>query len=108
MVDRSGEAVDFKYLETFAAGDQHVIAEVLTLFREQGLTWGPRLDRPDEGWRDLIHSIKGVSRGVGALALGDLAERAERDGPDVLPEVRAGLDATLAAVEGYLARTGGD
>ena len=99
--------VDFDYLETFAAGDMRVVAEVLELFLEQALIWQAGLAQPGDGWRDVVHTIKGASRGVGAVALGDICERAEREGPGSLSGVRAGIDAAVAAVEGYLARLGG-
>jgi outer membrane receptor for ferric coprogen and ferric-rhodotorulic acid len=41
--DISG-AVDFGYLEGFAAGDSGVVDEVLELFREQAALWTPMLD----------------------------------------------------------------
>lgn len=100
-------AVDFDYLEGFAAGDMQVVTEVLALFQAQAEGWRPRLVAPDDGWRDLVHTIKGASRGIGASALGDVAERAERGGAAVAGEVLAALDAAVADIEGYLARIGG-
>jgi hypothetical protein len=87
--DISG-AVDFSYLEGFAADDATVIDEVLALFRQQALLWGPMLDSSHPGWRDALHTVKGAARGVGAFALGDACERAEADG---------GLDAVLTALD---------
>jgi hypothetical protein len=103
----SGEAVDFDYLETFAAGDMQVVTEVLALFQGQAEMWLRKLDTPDEGWRDLAHTIKGASRGIGANALGDAADRAEKGGPHLAPELRSALNDALAAIEGYLTRIGG-
>lgn len=103
----SGEAMSFDYLETFAAGDMRVVTEVLNLYREQGLAWQAALDPPGPGWRDVVHTIKGAARGIGAVKLGDICERAEKEGETGLPEVRRCLAATLAAVEGYLTRIGG-
>lgn len=98
-----GNAVDFQYLEAFAAGDRGVVADVLGLFLEQAKAWEIGLARPDAGWRDLTHTIKGTSRGIGAHELGDLAQRAEAEGPEAAPQVLAALNAAVAEVEAYLA-----
>jgi Hpt domain len=95
-------AVDFAYLETFAAGDGEVIEEVLGLFREQAALWSVLLDPVSPGWRDAVHTIKGASRGVGAFALGDACERAEQGEAATLNGVRDALDAALADVAAYL------
>src|SRR5687768_2865654 len=66
----SDEAVDFDYLEGFAAGDMQVVTEVLALFQGQAEGWIPRIERADPAdWRDLAHTIKGSARGIGAAAL---------------------------------------
>ena len=103
----AGEAMSFDYLETFAAGDMRVVTEVLDLYREQAQKWQAALDPPGADWRDVVHTIKGAARGIGAVKLGDIAERAEKEGETAIPEVRRCLTATLAAVEGYLTRIGG-
>ena len=56
-------AVDFPYLEGFAAGDTDVIDEVLALFEQQAQMWSPMLDSASEGWRDALHTVKGAARG---------------------------------------------
>jgi HPt (histidine-containing phosphotransfer) domain-containing protein len=104
----SDEAVDFDYLEGFAAGDMQVVTEVLALFQGQAEGWIPRIKRADAAdWRDLAHTIKGSARGIGASALGEAADRAERSDPSLAPELRAALADALAAIEGYLTRIGG-
>lgn len=100
-------AVDFEYLETFAAGDMQVVTEVLSLFQGQAEGWLTRLDDPAEGWRDLAHTIKGSARAIGATALGEVADRAERGDPSMAPEVRGAVVDALAEIEGYLTRIGG-
>jgi hypothetical protein len=102
-----GRAVDFDYLEGFAAGDMQVVTEVLALFQQQAEGWLTRLDGPADGWRDLVHTIKGASRGIGAVTLGDVADRAERSDASMAPEVRSALKDALADIEGYLTRIGG-
>lgn len=94
-------AVDFDYLEEYAAGDRGVIEEVLALFREQASIWSPMLDPNGEAWRDAVHTIKGAARGIGAFTLGDACERAELQGAAVLGAVRTALDAALFDVAAY-------
>lgn len=103
----SQSAFDFGYLETFTAGDRQVIAEVLALFLGQAEGWAVRLADPGEGWRDLVHTMKGSARGIGATVLGDVCDRAERGDAAMAPEVRAALDAAVLAVRAYLDRSGG-
>lgn len=100
-------AVDFAYLEAYAAGDLSVVDEVLGLFREQAAVWTPLLDLSVEGWGDAVHSLKGTSRGVGAFALAEACQAAEARGLDVgaqaarLSAVRDALDAALADIAAY-------
>jgi len=103
----AGGAVDFEYLETFAAGDMAVVTDVLALFQGQAEGWMARLDAPGDGWRDLAHTIKGSARGIGATGLGEVADRAEHGDPSLAPELRAALADALAEIEGYLTRIGG-
>ena len=102
----SGDAVDFGYLETYAAGDLQVVTEVLTLFRGQAELWQDQLADPGDGWRDLAHMIKGAARGVGANALGDVADRAERGDVRLAPQLQAALADAVAAINGYLGASG--
>jgi HPt (histidine-containing phosphotransfer) domain-containing protein len=97
--DISG-AVDFGYLEGFAAGDSGVVDEVLELFREQAALWTPMLDPSHDGWHDAVHTVKGAARGVGAFALGDVCERAEA-GQESLEGVKTALDAALMDIAAY-------
>src|SRR3569623_24612 len=94
-------AVDFGYLEDYAAGDRGVIEEVLALFREQASIWAPKLDPDGEIWRDAVHTIKGAARGIGAFRLGAACERAELQGPSGQGGVRTALDAALFDVAAY-------
>jgi HPt (histidine-containing phosphotransfer) domain-containing protein len=95
--------VDFAYLESFAAGDKTVVLEVLSLFRQQAEAWSRGLDPADPGWRDVVHTIKGAARGVGANSLGDICAKAEIDGESGLPAVKAALDVAVADITAYLA-----
>ena len=102
--DEAGNVVDFSYLEGFTAGDQQVISEVLALFLGQAEGWVVSLRAGDPGWRDVVHTIKGASRGIGANALADACARAEADGEGGLPAVREALGAATAAIAAYQAR----
>ena len=97
--DISG-AVDFAYLEGFAAGDSGVIDEVLALFREQAALWTPMLDSTHPGWKDAVHTVKGAARGVGAFPLGEVCERCEA-GEEGLDAVKTALDAALLDIAAY-------
>ena len=100
-------AVDFAYLESYAAGDQALVDEVLALFREQAALWAPLIDVEAEGWADAVHTLKGAGRGVGAHALGEACEAAEAPGLDPalravrLTAVRDALDLALADIAAY-------
>ena len=100
-------AVNFDYLEAYAGGDLEVVADVLQLFRGQAEIWLAGLDDPGAGWRDLAHTIKGSAKGIGATALGDLADAAERGDASLAPQLRAALADVVAEIEGYLGRVGG-
>lgn len=103
-------AVDFGHLETYAAGDQQVVDEVLAIFREQAALWLRLLDSTQDGgaWRDAAHTIKGSAMGVGAFALAEAcaaaeqAVRADAVAREVLVErIRDALDLALADIAAY-------
>ncbi|MDB5475858.1 MAG: Hpt protein [Phenylobacterium sp.] len=103
MSESGAAAVDFSYLEGFMAGDRRVVGEVLTLFLEQARLWAPKLTSEAANWRDVVHTIKGAGRGIGANALGDVCARAEAEGEAMLPQVRQALAEAVAAIEAYQA-----
>ena len=104
MAESTGGAVDFAHLERYMAGDRAVMGEILAIFRQQALTWGPGLADDAPNWRETVHTIKGAGRGIGAFVLGDVCERAEREGPGALPRVREALAAAVAEIEAFLAQ----
>ncbi len=71
--------IDYAHLDKYVCGDRALLDEILSIFQEQVESWlqkmTPGLD--DEAWRHAAHSLKGAARGVGAWAVGDLAEEAE-------------------------------
>jgi HPt (histidine-containing phosphotransfer) domain-containing protein len=96
-------AVDFRYLEQFVAHDPGIVREVLDLFRQQARTWAEELNAGSADWRDLVHTIKGAARGVGANALGDACAAAEAGSTADLPAVRMALETAVAEIEAYQA-----
>ena len=103
-------AVDFAHLERYAGHDQALVDEVLSIFREQAAMWLRLLDprAPGEAWRDAAHSLKGSALGVGAWALADECDAAERlsGGGEVertatLDRIKDALDLALADVAAY-------
>jgi HPt (histidine-containing phosphotransfer) domain-containing protein len=98
-------AVDFGYLEDFAAGDRQVISEVLMMFQQQALACVAALDGANPGWRDVVHTIKGSARGIGANVLGEVCANAEIQGVTEIALVRASLAATVADIAAYQARS---
>ena len=100
-------AVDFAYLETYAGGDQQVVDEVLSLFREQAGMWARLLAPGAEAgvWRDAVHTLKGSARGIGAGDLADACAAAEAAGDDRreagLEGVRHALNLALADIAAY-------
>lgn len=86
------DPIDLKHLDQYVCGDAGLLDEILSLFVEQATRWATCLsaDMDDEEWRHAVHTLKGASRGVGAWALGDLAESAE-----AMTGARAGERAAL-------------
>ncbi len=103
-------AVDFAYLESYAAGDGALIDEVLGLFREQAGLWMKLLDphAPGGAWRDAAHILKGAALGIGAGALAQACAAAEAaiEAPlehkqMLLDRVRDAADLALADIAAY-------
>jgi HPt (histidine-containing phosphotransfer) domain-containing protein len=71
--------IDYAHLDKYVCGDRALLDEILTIFEEQAESWVDHLkpELSDEDWQHAAHSLKGASRGVGAWAVGDLAEKAE-------------------------------
>jgi HPt (histidine-containing phosphotransfer) domain-containing protein len=103
-------AVDFAYLETYAAGDAGVIEEVLAIFREQATMWSRLLDPSGDAqiWRDGAHTLKGAALGVGAFDLAEICDSAEQASGQgeiertvLLERLRNALEAVLADISAY-------
>ncbi|MFZ2469460.1 MAG: Hpt domain-containing protein [Parvibaculum sedimenti] len=74
------QPLDLAHLAQYTLGNRDLEAELLGLFRAQAQLYLDRLSdaTDDKEWRDAAHSLKGSARGLGAFALGDIAEEAER------------------------------
>ena len=74
--------LDLDQLRTMTASDAVLAAEALGIFRQSAEMWSRMLDpaaEPDH-WADAAHGIKGAARSIGAMALGDACETAEKLG----------------------------
>lgn len=86
---RGGETpVDLVHLARHTLGDAHLEREVLQLFVTQSRIYINRLKEAGnaEQWKRAAHTIKGSARGIGAWAVAECAETAERLGHDVEDE----------------------
>lgn len=72
--------IDLDHLEKYVAGDDALRDEILELYVERASYLGEQLEaaQTDEAWKDAAHALKGAARGVGAWALGDLCQEAEK------------------------------
>lgn len=72
--------LDLAHLAQYTLGNRDLEAELLGLFRSQAQLYLDRLSDAATGkdWREAAHSLKGSARGLGAFALGAIAEEAER------------------------------
>lgn len=102
--DLSG-AVDFTVLERMTGEQDAITDEVLGLFVQQAAMWSPLLDAREDGWRDAVHTLRGAAAGIGAQALADQCQTAERAEAEaaapLLDRVRDALDVALADVAAY-------
>lgn len=101
--------IDLEHLNRYVFGDTALLAEVLGIFREQLETFrnqmSPSMDA--EAWRLAAHTLKGAARGVGAWALGEAAERAEK-AADAGPEERAAALKSIVDLAASAADYAGD
>jgi CheY-like chemotaxis protein len=102
-------AVDLEHLRRYTLGDGALERELFQAFLPNAAAYLERMAAAgDDGrvWRDTAHALKGAARGLGAFALGDLAERAERqpaETGDACRELLAEMRRALAGVEAFAA-----
>ena len=83
--------IDFAHLNQYVDGDPVLTREVFGLFRNQVEIWGKSLnaDADDDLWYNVLHSLKGSARAVGAMGLAEACEKAEGlQGDDRRPGAR--------------------
>ena len=87
------QAIDISQLEMMTSGDPALAVEALGIFRQSAELWSRLLDAgaDAEQWADAAHGIKGAARSIGAMALGDACETAEKLG-------RSGMATRVEAV----------
>jgi len=73
-------AVDFDHLQRFTMGNRALECEVLALFRTQSHSCLERLRqaRDDQDWKMAAHTLKGAAAGIGAWAVHEASQAAER------------------------------
>ncbi len=109
VVDGGLVPIDLEYLSQFTANDPDVTREVLQIYCAQAEGWlGSLAGAADlTAWRDAAHTLKGASRGVGALQVAQLAEGAEGlsalDAPE-RGEHFAGIEDAVARATRYAAQ----
>jgi len=71
--------IDFDHLNQYVGGDADLTREVFGLFRNQVEMWGRGLtaDADDDMWANVLHSLKGSARAVGAMGLAEACEKNE-------------------------------
>lgn len=99
--------LDLVHLAKYTFGDRGLESELLGLFRSQAGIYVSRLEAAAtaKDWRDAAHSLKGSARGLGAWALGDIAEDAElHDFDDATGRAAAlaRLRDAIVVVNGYI------
>ena len=76
--------VDLNQLDRYTGGDRLTNEEILRLFDAQCREMMTKLEdlagqeTGGKAWRDIVHTLKGAARGVGAFDLGDSAAEAEK------------------------------
>lgn len=96
--------IDLVHLSKYTLGNRSLENELLGLFRTQADVYLARLAEAgdDAEWKNAAHSLKGSARGLGAWALGDLAEEAEKLAAEARPAIMTQIAAAIAAVNAFI------
>lgn len=79
--------VDLDHLNIYTGGDETLNCQILGLFDSQcheiieklaKLAEDEEADDSAKNWLEVVHSLKGAARGVGAFELGEIAAHAEK------------------------------
>jgi HPt (histidine-containing phosphotransfer) domain-containing protein len=85
--------INLEHLDTYTGGDPAINREILEMFAQQcrnslaqliamAATEAADSAWDKRAWFELMHTLKGAARGVGAFALGEAAAEAEKAGED--------------------------
>jgi HPt (histidine-containing phosphotransfer) domain-containing protein len=88
--------IDLEHLARYTGGEKGLNAEILRLFDAQVTGMAAELESlmgsgDAKRWREVVHTIKGAARGVGAFGMGDAAAKAEPVNPANQDEARAAI-----------------
>jgi HPt (histidine-containing phosphotransfer) domain-containing protein len=105
---RTDQPVDLNHLDRYTGGDRAINEEILRLFEDQCSQILGKLEALGQSeadaksWREMMHTLKGAARGIGAFDLGDAVAAAETAGPGV-DEALSRLKREAAAVRDFIA-----
>ena len=78
------DVVDLAQLDRYTGGDRVINREILLIFDAQCREMLGQLESlashtaDGKAWRDIVHTLKGAARGIGAFSLGESAAEAEK------------------------------
>jgi HPt (histidine-containing phosphotransfer) domain-containing protein len=97
--------VDFGVLDRLAAGDQVLMREVLEIFLSESDRWADGLsDGEGQSLADVVHTLMGSGRAVGAHDLVDLCESWEMGEIDHAGPILEELAKVTVEIRDWLAR----
>lgn len=96
----AADVLDLAHLDQYTGGDRDLEKEILGMFLPsvEGYLEQMRQASSATEWHHAAHAMKGVSRGVGAFKLADLAEANEHRFPDQDAQREAMIDELKAHV----------
>jgi len=108
-IDGGPLPIDLEHLSHHTASDPALTRDVLQIYCDQTDIWRRSLaDAADlQAWKDVAHTLKGASRGVGAGEVAVLADEAEaltELGTPNHEQILARLDRALTRAERYAAQ----
>jgi HPt (histidine-containing phosphotransfer) domain-containing protein len=88
--------IDLEHLARYTGGEKGLNTEILRLFDAQVTGMAAELKAltasgDAKRWREVVHTIKGAARGVGAFGMGDAAAKAEPVNPANQAEAKAAI-----------------
>jgi HPt (histidine-containing phosphotransfer) domain-containing protein len=114
MAEPMAKPIDLDHLNIYTGGDGTLNCQILGLFDGQcreiieklsNLAAGEETAETAKNWREIVHSLKGAARGVGAFKLGEIAAEAEKmrlsDNMEVLETVER-LKTNAATVHQFI------